>query len=164
MFKIFSFFGKPRNEQHKHKSLTIPIPFSTTTFNTTYKMHKPTHAALQITSSKSGKVYDTRGVRWYIREKKLDAGYLQYNLYVEQDENGGSGYRNKGRILRVINRKKNFRGVELCCDTGSYMVTLVKAIPDKFPPELKAELSTHQEHTARNALFCSKLFKVFYLV
>lgn len=127
-------------------------------------MHKPTHAALRVKSGKSGKVYDTRGVRWYIREKKLDAGYLQYNLYVAHEENGGMGYRNKGRILRVINRKKNARGVELCCDTGSYMVTLVKAIPEKFPPELKAELSAHEDHAARNALFCSKQFKVFYLV
>ena len=125
-------------------------------------MHKATHSDLRVKSGKSGKVYDTRGLRWFIREKKLDGGYLQYNLYVEHEENAVLAYRNKGRILRVMNRRKKFTAIEMTCDTGSYMVTLDKAIPEKFPPELRNELSEHEKNKSRNGLFCSKYFNVFW--
>ena len=103
--------------------------------------HTPTHTSLQVKSGSAGTVYDTRTLRWYVKEKKLTGGHLQYNLYVEHEENATLAWRNKGRILRVLNRKKNFQTVELCCDTGSFMVALDNGFAERFPPELRTELA-----------------------
>ncbi len=121
-------------------------------------MHQPTHKGMQKKTGTNAKVYDTTSCRWYIKEKKLSGGFVQYNLSVENEVDAAIHWRNKGRILRVLNRKKKIQAVELSCDTGTYLVVLPLAFKERFPPELRTEISLHESNTERNAFFCSKYF------
>lgn len=104
---------------------------------------------------------DRRDCIWRVVEKDSSAGDdLKWVLHIK----AGNRWRNKHRILGVVNKSKPFPGVQIRSSSGTFLVSTDNLVAGNLPQELATALKDKDCSTRKRkrTVFCGKCFLLIY--
>ena len=97
---------------------------------------------------------DYRESQWKVVERKGTEGSLEFHLHTMQR----GKWRNKHRVLAVVNKSKPLFCVQLRTSNGSFLLAVENAVLEGMTVELRTALDLYKEIKKKRMSFCSKYF------